>query len=161
MSGPGTLVLGIGNLLLGDEGIGVHVVRALESDPRPAGVTVLDGGTGGFHLLGPLRDHPRVVIIDAAADGQPPGTVSVLEPRYPSDFPRVLTAHDVGLRDLIESAALLGPLPWMRLVTISIEPRPEMDLSLSPPVAGAIPVAVARVREILGDAARAGTSSGA
>ncbi len=115
-----TLVLGIGNVLMGDEGVGVHVVRRLEQEDLPAHVALLDGGTGGFHLLAELASHDPVVMIDATIDGQPPGTVSVIEPRYASDFPRTLTAHDIGLRDLIVSATLLGQLPRMQLVTVSI-----------------------------------------
>ncbi len=78
-------------------------------------------------------------MIDATMDGAPAGTVSVLRPRYATDFPRSLTAHDIGLRDLIESAALLGPLPDITLVTVSIEEILSMVTDLSAPVAGAIP----------------------
>ncbi|MGE0459833.1 MAG: hydrogenase maturation protease [Vicinamibacterales bacterium] len=135
-----TLVLGIGNLLMGDEGVGVHALRAFAGEAWPENVTLLDGGTGGFHLLEYLTDHPRIVMIDATMDGAPAGTVSVLRPRYASDFPRALTAHDIGLRDLIESAALLGPLPDITLVTVSIEEIRSMVTHLSAPVEAAIPV---------------------
>ncbi|MCR4376213.1 MAG: hydrogenase maturation protease, partial [Acidobacteria bacterium] len=102
----GALVLGIGNLLMGDEGVGVRVVEALERARwRPDGVTLVDGGTGGFHLLEYLQEFTPIVMIDATLDGQPAGTVSVLRPKYASDFPRALTAHDIGLRDLVETAA--------------------------------------------------------
>ncbi len=117
------LVLGIGNLLLSDEGIGVHVIRELQQQELPAEVELLDGGTGGFHLLGFFRDHEILVIIDASLDGKPPGSVTVTQPRFANDFPRVLSSHDIGLRDLIESAALLGELPRMYLITVSIAPR--------------------------------------
>lgn len=82
-------------------------------------------------------------------DGREPGTVSVLEPRYPSDFPRVLTAHDIGLRDLIESAALVGALPTIYLVTISIAAVQPMEMALSPAIAAAIVPACAAVRDLL------------
>lgn len=144
-----TLVLGIGNLLMGDEGVGVHALRALEREPWPEGLTLLDGGTGGFHLLEYLRTYPRIVLVDATMDGQPAGTVSTLRPRYASDFPRVLTAHDIGLRDLVESAALLGPLPDMTLVTVSIAEIRSMVMDLSPAVAAAIPRVAACVRHAL------------
>ena len=134
-----TLVLGIGNLLMGDEGVGVHALRAFDDEDWPDGVTLVDGGTGGFTLLEYLSDYTRIVMIDATMDGAPAGTVSVLRPRYATDFPRSLTAHDIGLRDLIESAALLGPLPEITLITISIEHIASMVTDLSGPVAGAIP----------------------
>jgi len=149
-----TLVLGIGNLLMGDEGVGVHALRAFADEPWPEGVSLLDGGTGGFHLLECFSAFERIVMVDATMDGAPEGTVSVLRPRYASDFPRALTAHDIGLRDLIESAVLLGPLPDMTLVTISIAEIAPMATALSPAVAAAIPEVRARVAEALG-AARA------
>jgi hydrogenase maturation protease len=142
-----TLVLGIGNLLMGDEGVGVHAVRVLEEEQWPADVALVDGGTGGFHLLEYLTRYRRLVMIDATMDGAPAGTVSVLQPRYASDFPRALTAHDIGLRDLIESAALLGPLPDVTLVTVSIQEIKSMVTDLSPEVAGAIPEVRRRVQE--------------
>ncbi|HSL23975.1 MAG TPA: hydrogenase maturation protease [Vicinamibacterales bacterium] len=144
-----TLLLGIGNVLMGDEGVGVHVARRLEALGLPPNVHVLDGGTGGFHLLGELARYDPVVMIDATMDGQPAGTVSVIEPRYASDFPRTLTAHDIGLRDLIESATLLGQLPRMRLITISIDDMQAMQTTLSTPVAAAVPEVIARIRELV------------
>ena len=116
----GTLVIGIGNLLMGDEGVGVRAIERLQRDHWPPHVTVVDGGTGGFHLHEYLREFAPIIMIDATMDGQAPGTVSVLRPKYASDFPRVLTAHDIGLRDLIETAVLLGPLPDITLITVTI-----------------------------------------
>ena len=148
------LVLGIGNLLMGDEGVGVHAAHVLERElaaaTTPDGpVTVVDGGTGGFHLLSYLTDYDPVVLIDATMDGQPAGTVSVLEPRYASDFPRALTAHDIGLRDLIEAAVLSGPLPKIWLITVSVAELQSMQTTMTPEVEAAIPEVVARVRELV------------
>jgi hydrogenase maturation protease len=144
------LVLGIGNLLMGDEGVGVHVVRRLLDQTLPDGVTVVDGGTGGFHLLSCFQDYDRLVLIDAAADGQAPGTVSTLEPVYASDYPRSLTAHDIGLKDVVEAAALLGPLPKTFLVTVSVAAPRGLTLTLSPAVEAALPGVAAAVARCLG-----------
>jgi hydrogenase maturation protease len=134
------LVLGVGNVLLGDEGVGVVAVGELQAEPGLARLAdFVDGGTGGFHLLGYFRDRARLILIDAAADGQPPGTVNLIRPRFASDFPRSLSAHDIGLKDLIESAALLGALPGVELITISVAEVQSMTLSLSEPVAAALP----------------------
>jgi hydrogenase maturation protease len=135
----GRLVLGIGNLLMGDEGVGVRAIEFLEGEAWPSDVTLLDGGTGGFHLLACLHDYTSVVMIDATMDGKPAGTVGTLRPRYASDFPRALTAHDVGLRDLVEAAQLTRTLPDIDLVTVSIAEIRPMDLTLSPAVAAALP----------------------
>jgi hydrogenase maturation protease len=143
------LVLGIGNLLMGDEGVGVHAARQLIATDLPADVTVVDGGTGGFHLLAYFQDFDRLVLIDAAADGHAPGTVSRLKPVYASDFPRSLTAHDIGLRDVIEAAALLGPLPRTDLITVSVGTPQAMALTLSPAVESSLPRVMAVVRGCL------------
>ena len=148
---PRLLVLGIGNLLMGDEGVGVHAIRALEKEPLPAGVEILDGGTGGFHLLSCLTDYASVIVIDATLDGNPPGTVAITKPRFLSDYPRSLGAHDVGLRDLIESAALLGPLPIVHLITISIADIRCVTTELTPSVQRALPVVVQAVNRILSE----------
>ncbi len=131
---PRLLVLGIGNLLMGDEGVGVHAIRALEKERLPAGVELLDGGTGGFQLLSRLSEYPSVIVIDASMDGNEPGTVRITKPRFLSDYPRSLGAHDVGLRDLIESAALLGTLPAVHLITVSIKDIRSMTTELTPAV---------------------------
>lgn len=134
------LILGVGNLLMGDEGIGVAAIQRLEQKGFGARAELVDGGTGGFHLLGLFRDRQHIILIDAADDGQAPGTVSLIRPRYASDFPPSLTAHDIGLKDLIESAALLGDLPEVDLITISVGGLGSLSMELSAPVAEALPV---------------------
>jgi hydrogenase maturation protease len=125
------LVLGIGNLLLGDEGVGVHVVNELQKHKVPESVTLLDGGTGGFHLLSYLQDYPKVILVDATLDGKPEGTISMLHPKFSHEFPRTLSAHDIGLKDLVESAALLGNLPEITLFTVSVKPEQSLTMELS------------------------------
>ena len=66
-----TLILGIGNYLMGDEGIGVHVANQLEKELLPVGVDVLDGGTGGFYLLEYFEIYKHVILVDATLDGNP------------------------------------------------------------------------------------------
>jgi hydrogenase maturation protease len=142
------LVLGIGNLLMNDEGVGIHVVSRLEME-EIKGVDVMDGGTGGFHLLGILQSYKTVIIIDASLDDYPPGHVRVLHPRFANDFPRQLSAHEIGLKDLLDSATLLGNMPQIELVTISVKEFQEMGMDLSPEVENAIPVAMKHVRELV------------
>ena len=143
------LVLGVGNLLMGDEGIGVVAIRYLEQAGSADRADLVDGGTGGFHLLGLFRDYEHVILIDATADGKAPGTVSLIKPRFANDFPPTLTAHDIGLKDLIESAALLGDLPKVDLVTISIGALSVMSMELSAAVKGALPEVEALVLKCL------------
>ncbi len=149
MAAQPILVLGIGNVLMGDEGVGVHAIAHLEREPLPAHAHLLDGGTGGFHLLAALEAHAHAVIVDATIDGRRAGTVSVLEPRYASDYPRTLSAHDIGLKDLVEAAELLGQLPKMWLVTVSIDGLQPMSLELSAPARAALPEAARAVLDIV------------
>lgn len=142
-----TLILGIGNTLMGDEGIGVRVVEQLSALPLPEGVSCLDGGTGSFLLLEPMQKAGRVILIDATADGSPAGTVSYLRPKFAKDYPRTLTAHDIGLKDLLDAFYLMGDEVDVRLFAVSIDPLGEMSLDLSPVMENAIPVVVNRILE--------------
>lgn len=143
------LVLGIGNVLMGDEGIGVHVARYLEGLTLPAGVTCLDGGTGGFHLLGEMTGADRVILIDATIDGRPAGTIRRLTPRFSSDYPRTLTAHDIGLKDLLDAAYLTGCRLDVVLFAISIDKLQEVGSELSETLQDAVPTIAALVMEEL------------
>ena len=144
------LVLGIGNLLLGDEGVGVHVLRRLMEQPAPEGVRYLDGGTGSLVLLGPLQEAGAIILVDATADGNPAGTLRQLTPRFSSEFPPSLAAHDIGLRDLLDSFYLLGQeRPDVVLLTVSIDLPQDMTTELSPAVAAAVPGAVRAIRALL------------
>jgi len=140
-----TLVLGLGNILMGDEGVGVHVVRALERLPLPAGVECLDGGTGGFILLEPLQRADRIFLIDAAADGNAPGTVTRTTPQFSRDYPPTLTAHDVGVKDLLDVFYMQGGKREVVLYAITIDPRQPIRMSLSEVGTGAANEAVQRI----------------
>ena len=143
------LVLGVGNLLLGDEGVGVHVAQQLAEESLPEFMEVVDGGTGGFHLIPVMESFPYVVLIDATIDGRQPGTVTLLKPRFASDYPPSLSAHDVGLKDLISSLYLIGKVPEVYLITVSITGVQPMTLELSEPVKEAIPEVKKKISRIL------------
>ena len=151
-----TIVIGIGNLLLGDEGVGVHVVRYLEAnhilDP---GVDTLDGGTGGFHLLQYFHDYERVILVDATKDGRPEGTIDRLQPRYADDYPTTLTAHDIGLKDLLDAIYLLGGEPDVTLFTVSVENISETTVELSPALQAVVPDIARAVADYLKDGRQA------
>ena len=145
------LVLGIGNVLMGDEGVGVHAIEYLQRESWPADVELIDGGTGGFHLLDYLSAKEPLVMIDATFDGKPVGTVTTLRPKYARDFPRALSAHDIGLRDLVEAAQLTGALPDVHLITVSIGIIRPMEMVLSPMVEAALPAVALAVRAALAE----------
>jgi hydrogenase maturation protease len=141
------LVLGVGNLLMGDEGVGVHVIRALDLTEMPPGVRLLDGGVGSFLLLEPMQDASTVILVDASIDGGAPGTVRRIEPRFSTDYPRTLTAHDIGLKDLLDTFHFLGTEVHVVLFAVSVAGMQPMLDELSPEIAAALPGIVAMVRE--------------
>ena len=141
------LVLGIGNVLMGDEGVGVHVIRQLNGMKLPDGVECLDGGTGSFLLLGPMQQAKRVVLIDATLDGSPAGTVTRLAPKFSSDYPKTLTAHDIGLKDLLDAAYLTRTALDVTLLAVSIDPIQGLGMELSPPLAQRVDELVTMVLE--------------
>jgi hydrogenase maturation protease len=126
-----TLVLGLGNVLMGDEGIGVYIVRAIEAHTLPPGVECLDGGTGGFTLLEPLEQAGRIILIDAANDGNPIGTITRTTPRFSRDYPPTITAHDVGMKDLLDMFYIQGGTHEIVLYAITIDPKQPIRMSLS------------------------------
>lgn len=145
VAGDRVLVLGVGNLLMGDEGVGIHALRHLENAEPIQGVRLLDGGTGGVNLLVELEGAQDVILIDATRDGRPAGTITFLQPRRVGDLSRGLSAHDFGLKDLFAAAALLEQLPRISLYTVSVEEIRPMCTELSPAVATAVPPVVAAV----------------
>ncbi len=146
---PKILILGIGNVLMGDEGVGVAVVRELEKHaPAAENVEILDGGVGSFLLLEPLQSANKVILIDATVDGSETGTVRRLRPRYSKDYPRTLTAHDIGLKDLLDTFYLLGEAsPDVTLFAVSIPPLNDMIMELSPAVSAVVPQVASMVLE--------------
>ncbi len=144
------LVLGLGNVIMGDEGVGVHVVRALEEKTLPVDVECLDGGTGGFILLEPLQNAGRIILIDAAADGNPFGTVTRTTPRFSRDYPPNLTAHDIGVKDLLDAFYMQGGSREVTLYAITIDPHQPISMELSEDCATAAQVAVHEILTELG-----------
>ncbi len=117
------LVLGIGNILLEDEGIGVHVVERLQSRYLlPSNVSVLDGGTSGMTLLDDIAACQHLLIVDCARLDGPPGTIHEFHGNaVPAFFQQRISPHQIGLSDLLAAAALLDALP-AELSLIAIEP---------------------------------------
>lgn len=146
------LVLGIGNVLLADEGAGVHAMRRLEHDGRFSGVRFVDGGTLSFTLADLIESTPALIVIDAAEMKARPGSVELFEGARMDEFlgsERKRSVHEVSLLDLMALAALGGRLPGKRAL-IGIQPE-TIDWSESPSrtVSQAIPEACARARELI------------
>lgn len=135
-----TLVLGIGNLLLSDEGVGCRCVEELERRYiLPPAVTCVDGGTAGFELLPLVEDAQALIIIDALKDGRPPGTLVLVEDEA---VPRLMltrtSPHQIGICEVLATAQLTGKVP-QRLLFFGVEPKNlAVGIGLSAEVSGAL-----------------------
>ena len=116
---------------MGNEGIGVKSIEYMGSKSLPENAVLLDGGTGGFHLLHLFNEYDHFIMIDATLTDGKAGEINVIKPKFASDFPRSLTSHDIGLRDLMQSAELLGDLPDISLITVNIKELDEVKIGLS------------------------------
>lgn len=143
-----TLILGIGNYLMGDEGVGVQLIQEMAKKDLPENIDILDGGTGGFLLLNCFEAYGRIIFVDATMDGKEEGSISLIKPKFAADFPTALSVHDVGLKDMIESVYLMDSKPEMYLFTISIKEMKPMTLELSPKVKKAIPETIEQILEL-------------
>jgi hydrogenase maturation protease len=133
------LIMGVGNVLLGDEGVGVHFVEYMKDRELPENTDLLDGGTGGFHLLNLIYEYDKMIIIDATIDDNPSGTIRMIKPKYSKDFPRTLSTHDIGLKDLIDTASVLEKLPSIYLIVVSIDHQQDVSLMLSDTIKEKLP----------------------
>lgn len=143
------LVLGVGNVLMRDEGVGVHVAREIARDQSSIGgdVRVVDGGTLGLDLLPLIADARAVILIDAVDLCAEPGTVSVLRGEAVHGvLGGHLSPHQVGLGDLVAVGRLMGELPE-RLVLVGIQPAAiEVGTELTTACAAAVPWAIDAAR---------------
>ncbi len=148
------LVLGIGNTLLSDEGVGIHIVQALLAAPEGArhGVEYLDGGTLSFTLAGPIQEADALIVVDAAQLNAAPGTVQTFVGEEMDRFlnaNRKSSVHEVGLTDLRSIAILAGHWPARRAM-LGIQPQ-KLDWGEQPTeaVAAAIPLACRQINTLI------------
>jgi hydrogenase maturation protease len=135
-----TIVLGLGNLVHGDDGIGVHAIQQLQRDSRlPPRVALLDGGTHGLGLLPHISGFTRVLVIDAVDAGAEPGTVMRFEGSALHGLPGKSSVHQLGFADMLVALKLLGESP-PELVVFGVQPlSTDWTAELTPSVAAALP----------------------
>ena len=135
------VIIGVGNLLLGDEGVGVHAVRELKKKALPQGVEVLDGGVAGIGLLDLFQGARKLVLIDAADMSLAPGALVRFTPddiRSQTKIPK-FSAHDVGVLEVLELARALGQCP-PEVVIIGVQPKEiSWGMDLTPEVQASLP----------------------
>lgn len=158
MKHSNTLILGIGNTLLSDEGAGIHAMNLLQSShPDLPNLTYIDGGTLSFTLAAYIEDCDNLIVFDAAELKAPAGTVRTMAGGQMDLFLGAArrSPHEVGLLDLFDIARLTESLPVKRAL-IGIQPVSiEWGMSPTTAVAEALPVAVEQAVVLLGQWMRA------
>jgi hydrogenase maturation protease len=145
------LVIGVGNPLMGDDGLGITAVAQLAAEwPNDESLDFVDGGTWGMNLLPLIEGANRVMILDAIDRGLPPGTSIALErEEIPCYFAIKLSPHQLDLREVLALAELRGTLPD-ETIALGVQPeRVELSLALSSPVAAAVDDLIAAANDRL------------
>ena len=145
------LVLGIGNYLMGDEGVGVHVAERLQQEDIPPDVDIVDGGTGGFHLLEYFESYESIILIDATLDNNPVGTVRLIRPKFAHDFPKAMSTHDIGLKDMVSALQLMGKMRDIHLFVVSIESLQQQGIELTSDAEQSIPTLIKQIRDLINE----------
>ena len=142
------LILGVGNLLLSDEGVGVHVAQRMMHMELPPEVHVVEGGTDGFGLVNVILGADRMILIDAVKGGGQPGSIYRFDiddcPPYPDLFKT--SVHQISILEVINLSSLIGSTPQTTI--IGIEPHClDMGMELSPQIEAKIPKIIQMVQE--------------
>jgi hydrogenase maturation protease len=145
------LILGIGNTLRSDDGLGVFIVKQMEESgiPLPEGVSLLDGGTAGFDLLGLIDGYDKIVIVDALKADDKPGSIYRFTPEHAVDSRARISMHEVGIMEVIKTLRIMDNNPEIEFVGIVPENISDMNTTISQAVMESIPRAV----EVILDAA--------
>jgi hydrogenase maturation protease len=142
------LILGVGNLLLSDEGVGVHIARTLMEVDFPPEVRVVEGGTDGFGLMHVLLEADRLILVDAVKAGGLPGSIYRFEVEDCPPFPDIFktSVHQVSILEVLNLSGLIGSTP--RTTIIGVEPKSlEMGMDLSPEIEAKIPKVIQLIKE--------------
>lgn len=141
------LVLGIGNLLLSDEAVGVRIIEALEQRYRfSPDIDILDGGTSGMELMEAMAGRDHLIVADAVLTGQAPGEVAVLrDDEVPAFFTRKISPHQLGLSDVLMALRLTDEFP-RRLTLVGVVPESlDVHIGLTETVRQAIAPALQQI----------------
>lgn len=148
-----TLVLGVGNILQSDDGLGVYIVnRLVESGiDLPDHVEVVDGGTAGFDLLPLMKGKDKIIVVDALRTGDPPGSLYRFTPDQIASAGHGLSLHDVGIGQIIKTLKLLGENPEIQIIGIVPDDIDTLDIAISPAVRETVPRAIELILDAVSD----------
>lgn len=137
------LILGIGNILQKDDGLGVHIVNEISSmKDLPKDVEAADGGTFGYDLLPLMSGRERIVIVDALKVDDVPGSLYGFPAKHLADSNQKFSLHDIGVKKIIDMLSLTGENPEIEIVGIVPEDISSLEIGMSDSVKKIIPKAV-------------------
>ena len=145
-----TVILGIGNILLQDDGVGVHVIKQLENEKLPSTIELVDGGTSTLDTLGFFLDYKKVIVVDCLRAGLEPGTIYKIKPDDIKNYKKEnLSIHDVQILDVVKMANMLDKYP--EVIIFGIEPEKiAVDLEMTQTMVSKIPEIVSNIKKELG-----------
>ncbi|MBD3321838.1 MAG: hydrogenase maturation protease [Chitinivibrionales bacterium] len=146
------LILGIGNILMADDGVGVHVINYIKenSTPLPSNIDCIDGGTAGFDLLPFMQENERVIIIDALISEHKPGTIRQIPWNEISVSRSNVSLHQAGTGELVQALSATQNVPVIDILAITVHDVTTVSMSCSPLVCAAIPRAAAMALRLAG-----------
>jgi hydrogenase maturation protease len=144
-----TVIIGIGNILLQDDGVGVHVIKQLENEKLPSTIELVDGGTSTLDTLGLFLDYKKVIVVDCLRAGLEPGTIYKIKPEDIKNYKKEnLSIHDVQILDVVKMANMMNKYP--EVVIFGIEPEKiALDLEMTETMVSKIPEIVRNIKKEL------------
>jgi hydrogenase maturation protease len=144
-----TVILGIGNILLQDDGVGVHVIKQLENEKLPSTIELVDGGTSTLDTLGLFLDYKKVIVVDCLRAGLEPGTIYKIKPEDIKSYQKEnLSIHDVQILDVVNMANMMNKYP--EVVIFGIEPEKiALDLEMTSTMLSKIPEIIYNIKKEL------------
>jgi hydrogenase maturation protease len=142
------LILGIGNLLQSDEGLGVHIVNQIAQNVEiPEDVEVVDGGTAGFDLLPLMKGREKIIIVDALMVDDEPGSIYRFKPEQIRSARTRFSLHDVGIIEIIELLKLLGENPDIEIIGVVPEDITTLNMDITARVRESIPKVIEQIMD--------------
>ncbi|MBC2580088.1 HyaD/HybD family hydrogenase maturation endopeptidase [Clostridium sp. DJ247] len=145
-----TVIIGIGNILLKDDGVGVYTIKQLENEKLPSTIELVDGGTSTLDTLSYFLDYHKVIVVDCLRAGYKPGTIYKINPEDIKDYKKEnLSVHDVQILDVVKMANMLGKFPQVTI--FGIEPEKIcLDTEMTETMKNKIPEIIKYVKIELG-----------
>ncbi|MCP4133446.1 MAG: hydrogenase maturation protease [bacterium] len=141
------LILGIGNLLQKDDGLGVHIVNHMQETgtPLPENVEIVDGGTAGFDLVPLMKDQDKIIIVDALKADDVPGSVYRFPAEHLADTGQTYSLHDMGVKKILDVLKIMGDDPEVEIIGIVPEDIGTLEIGISDSVKRSIPKVVDQI----------------